>query len=122
MPALREKIAWKALEAHFEKTKDTPLREFFDTDPKRGEDLVAKACGIYLDYSKNRINRETLPLLANLARECHLRERIDAMFAGEAINQTENRAVLHVALRAPEDASFVTGGKSVMPQIHDVLR
>src|SRR6185295_3816535 len=88
---------------------------------KRGERLTAEAAGLYLDYSKNRITDETLDLLMQLADESGLRARIDAMFAGEKINVTENRAVLHVALRAPRGASIVVDGENVVPQVHAVL-
>src|SRR4051812_25112954 len=96
-----DRPAWKALEAHYEKVRDLHLRELFADDPRRGERLTAEAAGIFLDYSKTRITAETLQLLLRLAEESGLRERIDAMFGGEKINVTENRAVLHVALRAP---------------------
>jgi glucose-6-phosphate isomerase len=93
----------------------------FADDPKRGERLTAEAVGIYLDYSKNRITNETVELLGQLAEESGVRERIDAMFRGEKINITENRAVLHVALRAPRGASIVVDGQNVVPQVHAVL-
>src|SRR5580658_4390685 len=92
---LTEHSAWKALQAHFQKTRDVHLRQLFNDDPRRGERLVAETDGIYLDYSKNRITDETLRLLLLLAEECGLRKKIDAMFSGEKINTTENRAVLH---------------------------
>jgi len=97
------------------------LRQLFAEDPNRGERLTAEAAGIFLDYSKNRITDETLTLLLKLAEECGLRQRIDAMFRGDKINITENRAVLHVALRAPETASIVVDGENVVPQVHAVL-
>ena len=97
------------------------LRKLFADDPKRGERMTAEAVGIFLDYSKNRITDETLKLLLQLAEESGLRARIDAMFRGEKINVTENRAVLHVALRAPEGASIVVDGENVVPQVHAVL-
>jgi glucose-6-phosphate isomerase len=112
---------WKALERHYQQLRKLHLRDLFADDPKRGERLTAKAVGIYLDYSKNRITSETLELLVQLAEESGLRGRIEAMFRGEAINITENRAVLHVALRAPRGASFVVDGQNVVPQIHAVL-
>ena len=96
--------AWKALEAHCASVRDLHLRQLFADDPTRGERLAAEAAGLYLDYSKNRITDETLELLVRLAEESGLRARIDAMFRGEKINVTENRAVLHVALRAPQGA------------------
>ena len=97
---LRQRPAWKALEAHYGQVKDLTLRKLFADDPKRGEHLTAEAVGVYLDYSKNRVTDETLRLLVRLADECGLRQRIDAMFRGDKINVTEIRAVLHTALRA----------------------
>ena len=117
----RERPAWKALEAHYEKVRDVHLRNLFEDDPRRGERLTAEAAGIFLDYSKNRVTDETLDLLLQLADESGLRARIDAMFAGEKINVTENRAVLHVALRAPRGASILVDGENVVPQVHAVL-
>jgi glucose-6-phosphate isomerase len=113
--------AWKALEAHHEKVRELHLRSLFAQDPKRGERLSAEAVGLYLDYSKNRITDETLDLLLQLAEESGLRARIDAMFRGEKINVTENRAVLHVALRAPRGTSIILDGENVVPQVHAVL-
>ncbi len=118
---LTARPAWRALQAHHEKIRDLHLRTLFDQDPKRGERLTAEAAGLYLDYSKNRITDETLDLLMQLADESGLRARIDAMFAGEKINVTENRAVLHVALRAPRGASIVVDGENVVTQVHAVL-
>src|SRR6267143_97841 len=118
---LTARPAWRALQAHHEKTRDLHLRTLFEQDPKRGERLTAEAAGLYLDYSKNRITDETLDLLVQLAEESGLRARIDAMFAGEKINVTENRAVLHVALRAPRGTSIVVDGEHVVPQVHAVL-
>ncbi|HVA33422.1 MAG TPA: hypothetical protein VNG31_04695, partial [Candidatus Baltobacteraceae bacterium] len=113
--------AWSDLQAHYERMRDVHLRELFDHDPQRGERFTLEAAGIYLDYSKNRITDETLRLLLALADEAGLRARIDAMFAGEKINVTENRAVLHVALRAPKSASIVVDGENVVPGVHAVL-
>ena len=118
---LTEREAWKGLAAHYQKVRELHLRKLFADDPKRGERMTAEAVGIYLDYSKNRITDETLKLLLQLAEESGLRERIDAMFRGEKINITENRAVLHVALRAPKGASIVVDGENVVPQVHAVL-
>jgi len=118
---LTARPAWKALQAHHEKVRDLHLRTLFEQDPKRGERLTAEAAGLYLDYSRNRITDETLDLLMQLAEESGLRARIDAMFAGEKINVTENRAVLHVALRAPRGTSIVVDGENVVPQVHAVL-
>jgi glucose-6-phosphate isomerase len=113
--------AWKALETHYEQIRDKHLRTLFAQDPGRGERLTLEAAGIYLDYSKHRITDETLRLLVQLAGEAGLRGRIDAMFRGEKINITEDRAVLHVALRAPKGASIVVDGVNVVPGVHAVL-
>ncbi len=121
MPILKELPAWKALEDHRGTISGTHLRELFKHDPERGQRMSIEAAGIYLDYSKNRIIGETLKLLANLAEQAGLRERIDAMFAGQKINTTEDRAVLHVALRAPEGASITVDGRDVVPGVHAVL-
>lgn len=118
---LTKRAAWNALEAHSKTIQPLHLRTLFADDPKRGERMTAEAAGICLDYSKNRITDETLKLLVQLAEESGLRERIDAMFRGEKINITENRAVLHVALRAPRGASLSVEGKNVIPQVHAVL-
>ncbi|HYT89765.1 MAG TPA: glucose-6-phosphate isomerase [Gemmataceae bacterium] len=118
---LTSRPAWKALAEHHAKMRDVHLRQLFASDPRRGERLTAEAVGIYLDYSKNRVTDETLKLLVQLAEECSLRARIDAMFRGEKINVTENRAVLHVALRAPQGASIVVDGENVVPAVHAVL-
>jgi len=118
---LTKRPAWKALEAHHQKVRELHLRKLFADDPKRGERMTVEAAGIYLDYSKNRITDETLTLLLQLAEESGLRARIDAMFRGEKINITENRAVLHMALRAPRGASIVVDGENVVPQVHAVL-
>src|SRR6201988_4471221 len=116
-----ERPTWKALVAHHQKIRDLHLRKLFADHPTRGERMTTEAVGLYLDYSKNRITDETLKLLLQLADESGLRERIDAMFRGEKINITENRAVLHVALRAPRRASIVVDGENVVPQVHAVL-
>jgi glucose-6-phosphate isomerase len=116
-----ERKAWKALEAHHKNIRDQHLRKLFADDPKRGERMTAEAVGLYLDYSKNRVIDETLKLLLQLAEESGLRARIDAMFHGEKINITENRAVLHVALRAPRGASIIVDRENVVPQVHAVL-
>lgn len=113
--------AWKSLEVHSESMCNVHLRTLFDADPVRGERLTVEAVGLFLDYSKNRISDETIALLMELADESGLRARIDAMFRGEKINITEDRAVLHVALRAPRDASIVVDGKNVVPEVHAVL-
>jgi glucose-6-phosphate isomerase len=121
LPRLTELPAWQALEAHYLKVRELHLRKLFADDPKRGERMTAEAVGIYYDYSKHRITDETLRLLLQLAEESGLRARIEAMFRGEKINVTEKRAVLHVALRAPEGESIVVDGEDVVPQVHAVL-
>jgi glucose-6-phosphate isomerase len=118
---LTERPAWKALKAHYQQVQHLHLRELFADDPDRGERMTAEAVGLYLDYSKNRIVDETLKLLLQLAEESSLRARIDAMFWGEKINLTENRAVLHVALRAPKGAVLSVDGENVVPRVHAVL-
>jgi glucose-6-phosphate isomerase len=118
---LQRRAAWRKLQAHFKAIVPRHLRELFAEDAIRGEQLTLEAAGIYLDYSKNRITRATLPLLVELAEESGLRERIDAMFAGEPINVSEHRSVLHIALRAPRNASIRVGGHDVVPAVHAVL-
>jgi glucose-6-phosphate isomerase len=123
MPAtpLRERKAWQALERHYAEISGTHLRDLFDSDPTRGERLTAETSGIYLDYSKNRITDETLALLVELAQESGLAEHRDAMFRGEHINVSENRAVLHTALRLPATATLVVDGEDVVAEVHEVL-
>ena len=130
MPATEERAksrtavggpAWKALESHYRKVRKLHLRKLFADDPTRGERLSVSAAGIELDYSKNRITDETLALLLELAEDAGLRKRIDAMFSGSKINITENRAVLHTALRAPAGASVLVDGQDVVPEVHAVL-
>ena len=118
---LREHPAWDLLQQHYSAMKGIHLRELFAEDPRRGQRMTVDAEGIYLDYSKNRITDETLRLLFDLARQAGLGDRIDAMFRGEKINVSENRAVLHVALRAPPDASITFEGRNVVPEVHAVL-
>jgi glucose-6-phosphate isomerase len=118
---LTKRKAWAALKAHHLKLRAAHLRKLFEDDPKRGERFTVEALGMYFDYSKNRITEKTVKLLLDLAQESGLRERIDAMFRGDKINITENRAVLHVALRAPKDASILVDGKNVVPDVHAVL-
>src|SRR5499433_2837694 len=118
---LTQRRAWNALVAHQQKVRELHLRQLFAEDATRGERLTAEAVGLYLDYSKNRITDETLTLLLQLAEESGLRGRIDAMFRGEKLNVTENRAVLHVALRAPRGASLVVDEENVVPQVQAVL-
>jgi glucose-6-phosphate isomerase len=121
MLPLTARASWKALQAHHEQIRTLHLRTLFADDKTRGERLTAEAAGIYLDYSKNRVTDETLALLRRLAEESGLRERINAMFRGDKINLTEDRAVLHVALRAPRGTSIIVDGKDVMPEVHAVL-
>jgi glucose-6-phosphate isomerase len=118
---LRQRPAWKALEQHHSEISGRHLRELFAADPGRGERLTAEAAGLYLDYSKNRVTDETLRLLLQLAEESGVAERRDAMMRGEAINVSEHRAVLHVALRMPKGSSLVVGGVDVVAQVHEVL-
>ena len=113
--------AWKALEAHYQTIRERHLRQLFAEDPRRGERFAAEAAGLYLDYSKNRLTDETIRLLVRLAEECGLRRRIDAMFGGEKINATEQRAVLHIALRAEEGERYVVDGVDVVPEVRAVL-
>jgi len=121
VPALRKRPSWTRLEAHHQDMKGRHLRQLFAEDLKRGERLACEAAGIYLDYSKNLVTDETLTLLLRLTEESGLRERIEAMFRGEKINVSENRAVLHVALRAPGDAVIMHDGRNVVPEVHAVL-
>jgi glucose-6-phosphate isomerase len=116
-----QRPAWQALSSHYQEIKDLHLRKLFKDDPKRGERMVLEAAGLYLDYSKNRITDRTLRLLLELAEQSGLRDRIDAMFRGDKINVTENRAVLHTALRAPRDARIMVDGRDVVPDVHRVL-
>ena len=118
---LTQRPAWKALTAHHKKIAGKHLRELFAKDPKRGEKFTTSAAGLFLDYSKNRVTAETIKLLVKLAEESGLKARIEAMFTGEKINITENRAVLHVALRAPKGAKILVDGKNVVPEVHAVL-
>jgi glucose-6-phosphate isomerase len=121
VPPLRKRPAWALLEKHYQKLKNVHLRQLFADDHGRGERLALEAASVYLDYSKNRITDETLRLLLQLAQESELRDRIDAMFRGDNINVSENRAVLHVALRAPRGATILHDGRNVVPDVHDVL-
>ena len=118
---LTARPAWKALEAHCETVREIHLRTLFADDPTRGERMTAEAAGIFVDYSKNRVTDETLKLLVRLAEDSGLPARIEAMFRGERINVTEDRAVLHVALRAPRGASILVDGRNVVPDVHAVL-
>ena len=118
---LTEMTAWKALESHAAQMQTRHLREMFATDAQRGERMTAEACGLFLDYSKHRIDGETLRLFQALAAEAGLEERRAAMFGGEKINVTENRAVLHTALRAPREAVIEVDGHNVVPDVHAVL-
>jgi len=118
---LTRRPAWGALEAHYQKLRDVHLRTLFADDPGRGERFTVEAAGLYLDYSKNRVTDETIALLLQLAEQSGLRSRIDAMFRGDKINVTEDRAVLHVALRAPKGESILVDGRDVVPAVHAVL-
>ena len=118
---LPQRPAWKSLAAHYERISKLHLRQLFAADEERGKKFTACGAGLFLDYSKNRIDAGTLALLVKLAEESHLREHIDAMFSGEKINITEDRAVLHVALRAPKSARIFVDGKDVVPDVHAVL-
>lgn len=119
--ALPQRGAWKALQSHYEQMRNVTLRQLFGENANRGTEYTAESIGIFLDYSKNRITKETLQLLLQLAEESGLRTRIDAMFRGDKINITEKRAVLHVALRAPKTESIVVDGEDVVPEVHAVL-
>ncbi len=119
---LRDRAAWKALKQHHSEIEGLHLRELFAGDPSRAEKLTVEAAGLSLDYSKNRITDQTVALLLELAEESGLRERIEAMFAGEKINVTENRSVLHVALRMPSDERLVVDGVDVVAEVHEVLK
>src|SRR5918996_957817 len=116
-----QRPAWQALLSHHQDIKELHLRKLFADDPKRGERMTLEAAGLYLDYSKNRITDETLRLLLELAEQSGLKDRIEAMFRGDKINVTENRAVLHTALRAPRDAKIMVDGHDVVPDVHRVL-
>ena len=121
IPMLRERPAWSALQEHHAEIRDLHLRDLFAADPERGERLVAEGAGLYLDYSKNRITDETIRLLLALAEQSGLRERTAAMFRGDPINVSENRSVLHVALRMPKGSSLIVEGTDVVAQVHEVL-
>jgi len=118
---LRQRPAWKALEQHYAKIGPQHLRDLFAADPGRGERLTAEAAGLYLDYSKNRVTDETMALLVQLAGECGVEQRRDAMFRGDKINVSEHRSVLHVALRMPKGSSLVVDGVDVVAEVHQVL-
>ncbi|HUE36269.1 MAG TPA: glucose-6-phosphate isomerase, partial [Candidatus Acidoferrum sp.] len=119
--SLTQQTAWKSLAAHSKEIKKLHLRDLFARDTKRGERLTVEGAGLFLDYSKNRITEKTLKLLLQLAKETGLRKKMDAMFSGEKINITENRAVLHVALRSPKGSTILVDGKNVAPEVHAVL-
>ena len=121
LPSRASLPQWQKVAAHASAQQGTHLRDLFRTDAGRGERLVIDACGLHVDYSKQRITDETLSLLIGLAEDCGLRQRIDAMFAGEKINSTEHRAVLHVALRAPRGEKILCDGRDVVPDVHEVL-
>ncbi len=119
--SLTEKLAWKALGEHYQRLRQVHLRSLFADDPRRGERLAAEGAGLYLDYSKNRVTAETIGLLLHLAEECGLRRHLEDMFQGRKINVTENRAVLHIALRAPKGEQILVDGVDVVPEVHAVL-
>jgi glucose-6-phosphate isomerase len=119
--SLTDRPAWRALQTHYEKIRVMHLRDLFAADPQRGEHFALEAAGLYFDYSKHRVTAETIQLLLALAEACGLRAHIDAMFRGDKINRTENRAVLHIALRAPRDQSIFVDGHDVVPDVHAVL-
>ena len=119
--ALHDRAAWKALADHYHEIRDLRLRDLFAGDPGRGERLVAEGAGLYLDYSKNRVTDETVALLIQLAEESGLAERREAMFRGDRINVSENRSVLHVALRMPKGTSLIVDGEAVVTNVHEVL-
>ena len=122
MTPITQTPEWKALRDHYEQIERAHLRDLFADDPTRGQTMTLEVDGFYLDYSKNRVTGKTIRLLVALAERAGLRGRINAMFAGEKINVTEDRAVLHVALRAPEGEHIVVDGKDVVPEVHEVLR
>jgi glucose-6-phosphate isomerase len=121
VPPLRDRQAWSALQRHYEEIRGVHLRQLFADDPARGERLTADGAGLFLDYSKNRVTDETLKLLVDLAQQSGLQERTDAMFGGERINVSENRSVLHVALRMPKGSTLMVDGVNVVDQVHEVL-
>src|SRR4051812_24061287 len=121
MSELRETEAWGALEHHYGSIRDTHLRDLFAADPERGERLIAEGAGLHLDFSKNRVTDETLLLLGELARQRGVQERREAMFRGEHINVSEDRAVLHVALRMPRNRSLLVDGVDVVKEVHETL-
>jgi len=121
LPPLVTRSSWKALERHHQEVRSLHLKSLFAADPDRGKRMTAEAAGLFLDYSKNRVTDQTLDLLVELAREAGLQARIEAMFRGDAINTTERRPVLHIALRAPKGATIVVNGENVVPQVHAVL-
>ena len=118
---LTRRPEWAALKEHYQKIQPMHLRDLFAADPTRGERLTAEAVGLYFDYSKHRITDETLDMLVQLAELSGLRDHIDAMFRGDRINLTEDRAVLHIALRAPKGQSIMVDGEDVVPRVHEVL-
>ncbi|HXT47930.1 MAG TPA: hypothetical protein VN717_04775, partial [Gemmatimonadaceae bacterium] len=120
-PPLTSRPAWRALAAHYEAIRDVHLRDLFAADPARGTRMTATGASLFLDYSKHRVSPQTLEMLFALARECGVEQRRRAMFAGEKINTTEGRAVLHTALRAPRDARIVVDGVNVVPLVQEVL-
>ena len=119
--SITQSAAWQALEQHHQEIKDTHLRELFDLDASRGTRFSIKAAGLYLDYSKNRVTDKTMSLLLELAKTSRLEQKREAMFTGQKINTTENRAVLHTALRAARDSKVFADGENVIPEVYAVL-
>ena len=120
-PSVSKSPAWKAIKKHKKEIGKTHIRTLFQQDPDRAKRMTLEAAGLFMDYSKNRATDQTFQLLLQLARDCGLRESIDAMFSGEKINITENRAVLHTALRAPAGKKILVDGQDVVPGVHEVL-
>ncbi|HYZ69474.1 MAG TPA: glucose-6-phosphate isomerase, partial [Mycobacterium sp.] len=121
IPDIAATPAWQALQSHHDEIGDKTLREFFAEDPERGTQLTLTVGDLYIDYSKHRITRETLQLLIDLARTARLEQQRDAMFSGVHINTSENRAVLHIALRLPRGAELIVDGQNVVEDVHAVL-
>jgi glucose-6-phosphate isomerase len=118
---LRQRSAFKALAAHYDQIKDHHLRDWFQADPQRGTKMTAEGAGLYFDYSKHRVTEQAIRLLLDLARQSRLEEHRAAMFSGKHINVTEDRAVLHVALRMPPNAKLIVDGQDVIRDVHEVL-
>src|SRR5688572_12945822 len=119
---LRERPSFRGLQEHFHELEDVHLRELFARDPDRGERLTTEGAGLFLDYSKHRVTTESLMLLRRLAAESGLAERIEAMFTGQRVNETEERAALHTALRAPREVVIEVDGVDIVPEVHAMLQ